>query len=240
MAAAKEEIVDNKHWTHLTPEETLDAITIDFQQYPPQPHLLNRLNRFIFPTRPHGGEEVSIEQGFFFLLHHLETTPLQILARVAEMVFETRTAVDSKENGIWIKDQMGEFDCIICGDCCKELFYQNGCTREDVHQWRIRGRQDILERVKVRTTAPGGKTQYQIWWDAHGDRMFSQCPWLAPLPQNQGFHCRIHRDKPMVCRQYPFTRKHARMTGCPGRFRPCHREAATETSTAFPKPVSTL
>lgn len=49
-----------------------------------------------------------------------------------------------------------------------------------------------------------------------GNRIAKTCPWLKRLPDRDRYACRIHDVRPSLCRQYPGTRKHARMTGCGG------------------------
>jgi Fe-S-cluster containining protein len=46
------------------------------------------------------------------------------------------------------------------------------------------------------------------------------CPWLTKIPTQNRWECQIHGVRPAVCRQYPGSRKHAEITGCPG-FRKC-------------------
>jgi Fe-S-cluster containining protein len=36
------------------------------------------------------------------------------------------------------------------------------------------------------------------------------------LPDRNRYRCTIHDIRPTICRQYPGSRKHARMTGCRG------------------------
>jgi Fe-S-cluster containining protein len=42
-----------------------------------------------------------------------------------------------------------------------------------------------------------------------------QCPWIFPEPDGRTT-CTIHELKPALCRDFPGSGKHARLTGCPG------------------------
>ena len=137
------------------------------------------------------------------------------------LVFQTRTQVgqslEGGDPGIWIEHHMAGFVCCRCGNCCTGLGYDNDCTREDFLVWKAHDRQDILERVMT-VAKPGQDPEYRIWMDPATGEISPACPWLMPNQDGQGFVCHIQEFKPEVCRQYPFTRKHARMTGCPGSF----------------------
>ena len=147
--------------------------------------------------------------------------PLPILAEICARVFQTRAwagnALEGTGQGIWIEHHMTGFVCRQCGACCADLGYENDCTQEDYLMWQGLGRQDILERVmKVEGTET--PTQYRIWMDPASRELTPSCPWLFLTLGSTKAICLIQEVKPEVCRQYPFTRKHARHTGCNGSF----------------------
>jgi Fe-S-cluster containining protein len=233
------------HWIFLTPAQAVDAVALDFQAYGPQSDLFRRIAPLILGeqcriTRPdENGNRVSILRGNtfypvsdqnleYYLIHVLETAPLGLntLARICEMVFQTRTAVGYDSigctSGIWVHSQMDRFVCRQCGKCCRTLNFETDCEASDLRLWRDLGRSDILAWVLCRDTAAttsGGL--YRIWVDPSTGETARTCPWLAPCPSRPDlFACTIHDIKPAVCRQYPYTGKHAAMTGCDGLFAP--------------------
>ena len=219
--------------TFLTPAQARDAIAADFQQYGPQPALLRRIAPLILgpdfrlqtgecrirPSRTSPFQPVDDDALAFFLLHVLEQKeiPLGILARICTQVFETpaRTGCPEKEPGIWIQDQMQGFVCHQCGDCCTRL--ESLCTPKDWQRWHSLGRKDILAWVRPEPMGHG-QVRYRIWIDPRTGTPARTCPFLAETPGSHTRTCRIQAVKPEVCREYPFTRKHAAMTGCKGLF----------------------
>ena len=243
--------MENNNWIFLTKKEALDAIAIDFQQYGPQPRIfwelapliLNRQCRIVHQGKDAGvwiqhGQDYPLQKiddknlGFYFC-HLLETTPypLKILARICAIVFKTRAfpkmAQQQDSQGIWIENHMEGFVCCQCGQCCSDLGYANDCTKEDYQKWQALGRTDIIERVMI-IQEKGKETRYRIWLDEDNCSLARTCPWLAPAPQGHTFNCLIQDIKPEVCQQYPFTRKHAAMTGCRGEFYPMHKKYDTQ------------
>lgn len=232
------------HWTFLKPTQAVDAVAIDFQAYGPQPDLFRRMAPLVLGERcrirPQDDKlsTVSILQGNafypvsdqnlgFYLIHVLETRPpdLNTLADICARVFQTRTfaGYDSAGtiSGIWVHSQMESFVCRQCGECCRILNYETGCREADIRRWQDTGRTDILERVK--TEAPSGNTRvpvHRIWMNPATGEIEPACPWLFPCIDPDRFKCGIHDTKPDVCSQYPYTGKHAVMTGCKGLFVP--------------------
>ncbi|MCF8126754.1 MAG: YkgJ family cysteine cluster protein [Desulfotignum sp.] len=226
-------------WTFLTRAQAIDAIAIDFQAYCPQPDLFRCVAPLILGNRcnvrhPNKHAGVWILQGNafypvadqdlgFYLIHVLETaTPdLETLAEICALVFQTRTCAgyDKTKNisGIWILSQMDTFVCRQCGKCCRTLAYETGCTRTDYSRWQDLDRQDILAWV-CKETENSKTGPYRIWVNPDTGKTARTCPWLAPCPEENRFLCTIHDLKPSVCRQYPYTKKHAVMTGCKGVF----------------------
>lgn len=220
--------------TFLTTNRAIDAIAGDFGQYGPQPRLFMQIAPLILGndfkiSSVNGRKRVWIRQGGgqafqpvavnalgFYLIHTLETresSPEQ-LARVCTLVFETVRPGDFEGRcGVWVRDQMDGFACRRCGNCCGGL--EHLCDREDVRLWECLGREDILAWVRPEPQSDG-KPIYHIWSDPETGAFADICPFLAPLPGKNTFCCTIQKVKPLVCREYPLTRKHARATGCPG------------------------
>ena len=226
---------DPEDWTFLTPAQAVDAIAIDFTQYGPQPALFASIAPLILGnrctvTRKRKKPVVHILQGKtfvpvsdkdlgFYLIHVLETAPpdLETLADICALVFQTRTLAGPLRtkniSGIWIHSQMKDFVCSQCGQCCRSLAYENNCTASDYLLWKSLGRRDILAWV-CKESSPDGQDRYRIWVDPDTGKTAETCPWLVPCPGKGRFSCAIQKIKPGICRQYPFTRKHAVMTGC--------------------------
>jgi Fe-S-cluster containining protein len=142
------------------------------------------------------------------------------LARIASLVFgvhaEAGTETDSATpTGIWIDTDMADFVCIQCGHCCLTLDYREGCTLADYGRWQDLGRNDILDWVG--TVRRGGQiVACRIWMVPGTNDYAPACPWLKVSHEDGRYACSIHDVRPTVCRQYPGSRKHARLTGCKG------------------------
>lgn len=230
------------HRAFLTPIQAVDAIAMDFQAYGPQPDLFRSLAPLVLEERcriSHTDQEpdmVWIRQGEtfypvtdenlgFYLIHVLETSPpdLDTLADICSQVFQTKTAAGHGStvtiSGIWVHSQMDRFICIQCGKCCRTLDYETECDESDIRRWQDMGRSDILAWVhsqdRSAQVSPG---TYRIWVDPDTGKTAQTCPWLSPCADQDRFVCAIHDIKPEVCREYPYTSKHAAMTGCNGRF----------------------
>jgi len=235
--------VDEQNWIFLTRTQAIDAIKLDFLQYGPQP----RLCRELCPLIPNCRVKI-IKQGkntgawinsgqnnqllelddtdlCQYVSKALETVeyPLTVLSDICSLVFETRACkgegTGKNRRGIWIKHNMDRFACSQCGNCCRNLGYETECTKEDYDKWQDSGQKDILDRVMV-ITSPETPDQYRIWMDPVTRTLDPTCPWLSPAPQKDRFFCQIQENKPAICREYPFTRKHAVMTECQGKFSP--------------------
>lgn len=240
--------MDEENWIFMTKTQALNAIAFDFQQYDNQSLLLCRLAPLILD---HGcqvidkgdyfslgvtqagdknkhqnylPEGIAKDNLIFYFIHALETKkyPLQVLADICSLTFQTRTCVgksaESRRQGIWIEHNMEQFICRQCGECCKNLAYENDCTKEDYLVWQELERQDILDQVLV-IKNKGNPDRYRIWVNPATGTLFRTCPWLLPQPHTNKYLCRIQEAKPEICRQYPFTSKHAKMTGCLGEFK---------------------
>ncbi len=243
---------DDTHRFFLTLTQAIDAIAMDFQAYGPQPDLFRCLARRILDDRyriSHTDQKpdtVWIRQGGtfypvtdenlgFYLIHVLETSPPdpETLVDICRQVFQTRIAAGHDStgtiSGIWIHSEMDRFVCRQCGKCCRTLDYETGCAESDIRRWRDLGRTDILARVRCRNgSADDFDETYRIWVDPDTGETARTCPWLLPCPDQDRFLCAIHDIKPEVCREYPYTSKHAVMTGCSGRFM-AHSQKPAET-----------
>ena len=215
--------------------QAIDAIAADFGQYGPQPDLFHNIGPLIlgngFKTDFFNGFKrawirLNSEQSFemvndtrlaFYLLHVLETVERDAahMARICALVFETpaRPGEVEGEAGIWIENQMNGFVCKRCGNCCRHL--ENACAMEDRQLWERLGRSDILSWVK-KEQLDNGQVQYRTWIHPQTGQVTESCPFLGQQPGTDRFCCTIQAVKPLVCQEYPYTKKHARNTGCMG------------------------
>ncbi len=221
--------------TFLTQAQAIDAIAADFSQYGSQPDLFRDLGPLILGNDFKAGScdeqkgawiRHETDQPFqkvddaalcFYFIHLLETGErcLETIMQICERVFETSVRHGHTEgrDGIWIENQMDDFVCKRCGHCCRGL--EPLCTDLDRHVWKRHGRRDILSWVQKKTLVDG-TVQDGIWVDPMTGKQADICPFLAPIAGQAMFYCTIQTVKPMICRDYPFTRKHARITGCKG------------------------
>ncbi|MFH1985460.1 MAG: YkgJ family cysteine cluster protein [Pseudomonadota bacterium] len=146
------------------------------------------------------------------------TLNLPEIANLLSRVFETPATVGTdtsgRQKGIWLETGMADFSCRLCGRCCRSLDYHDQCTVQDIRRWRLAGRRDLIARARP-VTRGGRIDHYRIWTSADGKHTRQTCPWLQSAGNNQ-FICSIQAHKPEICRQYPGSLKHARMTGCSG------------------------
>ena len=227
------------HTIRLTPEQTLDAICADFRQYDPQMLLFAEVTRLLEGedgalVRESGKEGAWVRvkshrnrqwmQGRALIEHLCATLRAhnpdpRMLAAIAARVFQTRACLEEQpdigEPCIVIHTGMEAFSCRQCGQCCTVLDYRNEVTAADVARWREKDCGHILEWVGT-TRRKDGSTTYQIWVDPATNRVAVPCPFLKKDAAANRKLCSIHDDKPDICRNYPVSRKHARMTGCPG------------------------
>lgn len=222
----------------LTQEEAVDAIRRDLQHYGAQTDLLCEL----FPIVMGAGalalpdedrQSVWIKQKSRGPMRSIRCSDLaetlfthmtrqaastERLAEFCRGIFkETATPGrdrHSRQAGVWVETGMDGYNCRQCGRCCLTLDYHAECTAADYRRWQAASRDDILRWVRL---VPGknGVPAYRIWVAPGTDEPVSTCPFLTKQTGNEKRTCAIHAVKPEICRQYPFTRKHARMTGCP-------------------------
>jgi Fe-S-cluster containining protein len=224
----------------LTLDEARDAIARDFSQYPDQLKLLASLVPLVlgddaYLIQEHGNRRVwlkssSLKKPVPLTADHLGKFILQQLdrqlpspermARICTRVFQTFVTPSSSRNdgfspGLWIRTGMDDFACLQCGRCCRKLAYRDGCTVADCRRWVESGRTDILDWVGT-VKQDGVVTACRIWMVPGTNRYAETCPWLKRGDNPNRYVCTIHDVRPTICRQYPGTRKHARMTGCRG------------------------
>ena len=223
----------------LTREQALEAVCIDFRRYEPQVMLFSEVLRVISKGKAvieQGGEKkgrwVAAQPGtkmvwlsgpalgdYVCRALRAEEHALGVIASVCARVFQTRafpgTDPESGQTGIYIATGMEDFTCIQCGDCCRFLDYHEALSPADVRMWEQMARQDILERVGA-SRRPDGGTAYRIWIEPDSGKLARVCPFLQQLPDENRWICSIHDVKPRICREYPVSRKHGLMTGCPG------------------------
>jgi Fe-S-cluster containining protein len=222
----------------MTYSEVLAAVRADFDQYAPQTTLFLELVPIVFGERAlvsgtsrdkrlwmaeRGGKMVQISPGDlgFRICRELEQTepPWEVLAAVCRRVFRTAvkpgTGDRSDEPGLWLVTGMVDFTCRRCGHCCRHLDYYDQLTEADYQRWQALGRSDILQKVR-RVKHADGTVAYRMWQRPGTGGPGSLCPWLQKVPSQNLWECRIHDARPEICRQYPGSRKHAEMTGCPG------------------------
>jgi Fe-S-cluster containining protein len=112
--------------------------------------------------------------------------------------------------------EMEKFKCVQCGNCCLNL-YDAFCTTaepEDLHRWENEGRWDILDWVSF--LLEDDRTLADLWISPRTGEEVTRCPWLRKLPRKDKYICRIHDTKPIHCKKYPHSKKHALTTGCKG------------------------
>jgi Fe-S-cluster containining protein len=223
----------------LTPQQALEAVCIDFRRYAPQVMLFSEVlrvisgaNAVIKQDREKEGRWVAAKPGskmiwldgfalgeYVCRMLHEKDYELDVIVSVCARVFQTRAfpGIDPANGraGVYIETGMEGFSCRQCGDCCKLLAYHDALTAADVKLWERTGRQDILEWVGVFRMIDGEPT-YRIWVVPGTGKLAEQCPFLKRLPAENRWICRIHDVKPRICRDYPVSRKHGIMTGCPG------------------------
>jgi Fe-S-cluster containining protein len=223
----------------LTLNQAAEAICIDFRQYGPQILLFCEVIQLIAGgktvvrgDRQKNGAWISaagqknmqwmdwpdLVEYLGEALDSADLTP-ELMAPVCARVFQTRAfpAIDSetRQAGVRIETGMEAFSCRQCGRCCRFLNYQSELTAADVQKWQDTGCTEILKWVGI-FKGHDGKKVYRMWVIPGTGKFAEPCPFLKEKSSENRWVCQIHEDKPSICRQYPVTRKHAFMTGCPG------------------------
>jgi Fe-S-cluster containining protein len=224
---------------YLSIEEAMEAVCIDFRRYEPQIVLLCQIisilsNGNVVVKRERGKNGAWISMQGQFHMKWMEGPELvetacasvkradrdsHLISSICARVFHERAweerDPETGQMGVRIKTGMEEFRCRQCGQCCTSLDYHDEIIREDVVQWENLGRTDILQWVRG-VEREGLERAYRIWTVPGTTRLAESCPFLKKIPSENRWECLIHDVKPAICRQYPLTRKHGLMTGCPG------------------------
>lgn len=222
----------------LTLPQAVAAICADFKQYDPQLMLFSEILRLLSNGKLHLQRESDrngawVNTGTHHNMHWIEgpdlvaymcnalnKTPLDLnqVVAICSRVFQTRVEAgfcpESNTRGLFIETGMAYFTCRQCGHCCHTLDYHNEVTAKDIKRWQAKDRHDILEWVGH--FKAGEQIIYQIWIPPGTCQLATRCPFLKKHPSQNRWSCRIHDDKPTICRDYPVSRKHALMTGCRG------------------------
>ena len=217
----------------------MEAVCIDFRRYEPQIVLLCQIisilsNGNIVVKRERGKSGAWISMQGQFHMRWMEGPELvetacaavkradrdsHLLSSICARVFHERAweerDPETGQMGVRIETGMEEFRCRQCGQCCTSLDYHDEIIREDVVRWEKLGRTDILQWVRG-VEREGLERAYRIWTVPGTTRLAESCPFLKKIPSENRWECLIHDVKPAICRQYPLTRKHGLMTGCPG------------------------
>lgn len=222
----------------LTADEALKAVRIAFAQYPAQLNLLSLIWPMVFgkdayllhdrqkdvtwakiPGRKKlaSATEPALKQA---ILDWLDAQPptLDTLADICSHIFgamvtDDPAPVNGDPPGVWIETDMTGFVCRQCGHCCRMLGYRDGCSVADYRRWQALGRDDILAWVDPHYQ-DDVLIDCRIWIQPGTHRYAETCPWLKPADRPGQTICAIYDLRPMVCRHYPGTRKHGRLTGC--------------------------
>ncbi len=101
------------------------------------------------------------------------------------------------------------FNCTDCGKCCLEGAGRLPVVERDIALWQKHAPQ-VLNYVKY--TGPVGKRRGEMGKSNPSTR----CVWIKKFPGRDHYYCRIYQWRPQVCRNYPTSRAHARLTDCPG------------------------
>jgi len=234
----------------LTRREAIDAICIDFQQYDAQFMLFAEVLRLITQDSLHlkrepgkngawinglGQNTMQWMEGpelIAFMCEMVRSADwtIDLLLSVSQRVFQSRVRTDvdpdTGDAGIQIETNMEDFHCRQCGRCCKSLDYHHEVTSGDVARWKASGCHEVLNWLEV-TKAKDRLPIYRIWVSPKTGQLATPCPFLKKDPTSNRRYCRIHDIKPVICRQYPVSRKHALMTGCLGFQRPAPSKAIT-------------
>ncbi len=228
-----------KETIFLTVQDAIKAILRDFRQYDPQLILFSSITPLITKGRVHlkrepgkkgmwisrfkkpamkwmSGQELV--QYMCDLITHADWD-MELLAGVCSRVFQTHATPETDEktgsSGIRLLTNMESFNCCQCGCCCRFLEYRNEVTAEDVARWKTLGREDILEWVEeIRHDKQG--VSFRAWVTPRTREAVDVCPFLQEVSEKGRWRCRIHDARPGFCRQFPFSRKHALMSGCRG------------------------
>jgi Fe-S-cluster containining protein len=223
----------------LTAEQALEAVCIDFRGYEPQPMMFCEILRTLSGEalsckREPGKEGLWIAarrhgpmrwlEGEALVAHMCRTLrrarpESDQLASICRRVFQTPCRWEASprtgQPGIRVQIEMEGFACRQCGRCCHTLTYRDSLMEEDVARLKALGRHDILAWVGV-TRTRDGQERHRIWMTPGTNQFAAVCPFLRRGSSSHRWSCAIHDVRPLFCRNYPLSRKHASMNGCQG------------------------
>jgi len=101
------------------------------------------------------------------------------------------------------------FRCTDCGKCCLEGAGILPVVEADIALWEAHAPQ-VLDYVKI--AGPAGERSGEMGKANKSTR----CLWIKKFPGRDQYYCRIYQWRPQVCRRYPTSLEHARLTDCPG------------------------
>ncbi|NQU56644.1 MAG: YkgJ family cysteine cluster protein [Rhodospirillales bacterium] len=101
------------------------------------------------------------------------------------------------------------FACTDCGKCCLEGAGRLPACERDIAMWQEHA-PHVLEYVKIE--GAGGQRTGEMG----KANISTRCQWIKKFPGREQYYCRIYQWRPQVCRNYPTSLKHARLTDCPG------------------------
>ena len=99
------------------------------------------------------------------------------------------------------------FKCKRCGRCCSNAGHLE-IYEEDIKRWITIGRNDLVDMLDE--------------WEGFGSTGFfrnittMRCPFLRKVRKKDEYYCEIYDIKPIMCRGFPGSRKHAEWCDCPG------------------------
>ncbi len=105
------------------------------------------------------------------------------------------------------------FKCTSCGKCCLEGASQLQANEADIALWQEHA-PHLLEFVTIHGDA--GRRTGDLWIGARSKKPSTRCRWIKKYPRRNEYYCRIYDWRPTVCRRYPTSIDHARLTDCPG------------------------
>ncbi|WP_319575168.1 YkgJ family cysteine cluster protein [uncultured Desulfobacter sp.] len=148
----------------------------------------------------------------------LRSEPPETIAEVYSKIERVNVMVEKHpETGVKgletdLMEMAQKFKCVQCGHCCINLSdaYQTSVPDFDVSRWQYEKRYDILEWVD----SFAGLND--VWISPKTHDSVDRCPWLRKLPGKDKYTCRIHETKPIHCRDFPKSKRHALDSGCRG------------------------
>jgi Fe-S-cluster containining protein len=97
------------------------------------------------------------------------------------------------------------FTCKRCGTCCTN-YIKLFATKDDIYRWKKKGRDDILNRVRIRYDHTGAIIAGDIWFNPRmGEKIIKRCPFLRKIRKTDKYACLIYETRPEICKRYPET-----------------------------------